>query len=254
MADGDKKGNHQGHSIDKNESDQNQTTQAKLAVAGVVVPSKPITFTIDVQDSKGKAITQFDVFQEKLMHLIVVSNDFQVFQHLHPTHKGNGRFEVETTLPQAGNYTLVSDYKPAGQNETVSVLQVPVPGTPASSPTVDLKREKSVETTNVVLSFSEPTVKVGQEVVLTFALHEVATHQPVTDLKPYLGEAGHLVVLKQSTPLTREDYIHAHAIKGIDEGKVKFMTTFPEPGKYKLWGQFNRNGQIVVADFWIDVT
>jgi len=35
------------------------------------------------------------------MHLIAVSDDLQVFQHLHPGYKGNGRFEVETQFPQA---------------------------------------------------------------------------------------------------------------------------------------------------------
>jgi hypothetical protein len=253
MSHSNKKGDHQGHSMDKNESHQDETTQAKLTLASTPSLNTPVTFVIDVQDSKGKAIAQFDTFQEKLMHLIVVSDDLQVFQHLHPTHKGNGRFEVKTALPQTGGYTLVSDYKPVGQKEAVSVLQVRVPGTPASAPTVDLKREKSVETTNFVLSLSEPAVKVGQEVMLTFDLKDAATNQAISDLKPYLGEEGHLVILKQSTPLTRADYIHAHAMKGAPDGKVEFMTTFPKPGKYKLWGQFNRNGKIVVADFWVDV-
>ncbi|BCL38001.1 hypothetical protein [Nostoc sp. MS1] len=32
-----------------------------------------------------------------------------------------------------------------------------------------------------------------------------------------------------------------------------YITKFPKPGKYKLWGQFNRNGKIVTADFWVNV-
>jgi hypothetical protein len=42
-------------------------------------------------------------------------------------------------------------------------------------------------------------------------------------------------------------------VKDAPNNKVSFMTSFPQPGKYKLWGQFNRNGKIVVADFWIYV-
>ncbi|MBD2695202.1 hypothetical protein H6G68_26375, partial [Anabaena catenula FACHB-362] len=48
-------------------------------------------------------------------------------------------------------------------------------------------------------------------------------------------------------------YIHAHALNNTPTGQVHFMTSFPQAGKYKLWGQFNRNGKIITADFWINV-
>ncbi len=54
-------------------------------------------------------------------------------------------------------------------------------------------------------------------------------------------------------PLAAKDYIHAHAVKDSPDGQIEFMTKFPKPGKDKLWGQFNRNGKIIVADFWVDV-
>ncbi|GJD20009.1 hypothetical protein RIVM261_049650 [Rivularia sp. IAM M-261] len=65
---------------------------------------------------------------------------------------------------------------------------------------------------------------------------------------------GHLVIVRQETSLTSADYIHAHAVKNQTPGQVKFMTSFPEPGLYKLWGQFNRNGEIITADFWVKAT
>jgi hypothetical protein len=42
-------------------------------------------------------------------------------------------------------------------------------------------------------------------------------------------------------------------MKDTPAAQVSFMTSFPTPGKYKLWGQFNRNGKIVIADFWVNV-
>ncbi|MBH8553858.1 hypothetical protein I8751_16065 [Nostocaceae cyanobacterium CENA357] len=39
---------------------------------------------IDVQDLEGKAIAKFDIFQEKLMHLIIVSVDSTSTQERHP--------------------------------------------------------------------------------------------------------------------------------------------------------------------------
>lgn len=228
------------------------TTQASLTASGTLTVNQPSKLTIAVQDAQGKAISKFDTFQEKLMHLIVVSNDLQVFQHLHPMYKGNGLFEVETALPQAGTYTLISDYKPAGKAEAVSMMKAQVPGTPPATPAINLERSKTINATKVDLSLSTPTVKAGQEVTIALDLRD-KNNQPIQDLKPYLGEQGHLVILKQSQNLSRADYIHAHAMKGAPQGRVAFMTTFPQPGKYKLWGQFNRGGKIVVSDFWIDV-
>jgi hypothetical protein len=60
--------------------------------------------------------------------------------------------------------------------------------------------------------------------------------------------------MKNSTPLTRTDYIHAHAVQHGTNEEIHFMTNFPKAGKYKMWGQFNRNGKIVTADFWVNVS
>jgi hypothetical protein len=37
--------------------------------------------------------------------------------------------------------------------------------------------------------------------------------KPVTGLEAYLGEKGHLVIIRKSAPLNDKDYIHAHAMK-----------------------------------------
>jgi len=240
---------HEGHSTPT----QTATTQATLTASRDIAPKTPVNLLIDIKDSAGKAIANFDTFQEKLMHLIIVSDDLQFFSHIHPTHKGNGIFEVEANFPAAGSYTLLSDYKPAGQKEQVSVMKKQVTGNSPPAPTIDFKTAKTFGDTKANLTFSQPKVKAGEEITLMFNLQQVSNNQPVKDLQPYLGERGHLVILKQSSPLTRADYIHAHAMKNSPDGQVQFMTSFPQPGKYKLWGQFNRNGKIVIADFWVNV-
>lgn len=228
-------------------------TQAKLKVSSNITQNKNIPILIDVQDLNGKAITNFDTFQEKLMHLIVVSDDLHFFSHLHPIYKDNGQFEVVASFPQAGGYTFFSDYKPAGQTEQISVLKAQVPGNSIAAPENNLDRTKTFNDTKVNLALSEPTIKADKNVTLMFKFQDASNNQSLTDLQPYLGEKGHLVILRQSTSLTAEDYIHAHALKNTPTGEVRFMTSFPQPGKYKLWGQFNRNGKIITADFWINV-
>lgn len=230
------------------------STQAKLTAPTNITPNTPVPLAINILDSSGKAIANFDTFQEKLMHLIVVSDDLQFFSHLHPKYKDNGRFEVEAIFPKSGNYTLFSDYKPSGQSERISVLKTGVSGAKTSASTaVDTNRTKTFGRTKVNLTLDQSAIQANEEVTMMFNLQDAANNKPVTDLQPYLGETGHLVVVKQSTPLTKADYVHAHAVRGTPAGQVHFMTQFPEPGKYKLWGQFNRDGQVVTADFWVNV-
>jgi hypothetical protein len=248
---------HEGHMMNDAEMGKmpkgSDSTQASLTAPANIAPKTPVPLTIDVQDKQGKAIAQFDTFQEKLMHLIVVSNDLQFFDHIHPTYKQNGRFDVEASFPQPGSYTLFSDYKPAKQSEVVSVMKLQIPGASSAALAIDLKRTKALGDTKANLTFSEPKLKAGQAVTVMFDLQQATNNQPIQDLQPYLGQRGHLVILRQVEPLTAKDYIHAHALKNSSDGQIEFMTKFPKPGKYKLWGQFNRNGKIIVADFWVDV-
>ena len=227
-------------------------TQAKLTAPGNISPNTNVPFTITVQDLDGNAVANFDTFQEKLMHLIVVSDDLQFFNHLHPEYKDNGKFDVTANFPQAGGYTLFSDYKPAQSPEQISILKTEIVGTFSTAPKPDFTTTKTFGTAKIDLSVSEPVIKAGSEVRVKFDLQDAMTNQPLTDLQPYLGEKGHLVILKHSKALTASDYIHAHALKNTALGKVEFMAKFPQAGHYKLWGQFNRDGKIVTADFWIN--
>jgi hypothetical protein len=236
-----------------------ETTTAKLTT-GKIQAGAETKLVIDIKSKDGQSITsgaseaidKFETFQTKLMHLIVVSDDLQTFSHIHPVYKQKGRFEVQANFPQGGNYTLISDYKPASQAEQVSLMQVKVAGKSTALPKVDFTTAKLIGDTKVQLDNAD-NLRVGKETMLVFKMQQT-NGQPVTDLQPYLGERGHLVIMQQSSPLTRADYIHAHAAQHGTGGEVHFITTFPKAGKYKMWGQFNRGGKIVTADFWVNVS
>ncbi|BAY22892.1 hypothetical protein NIES2100_26560 [Calothrix sp. NIES-2100] len=255
------KSDHHNHSDGSNNHDhhgghselESASTIAKLTLSGKIAANTPVPLVIDVKDKNGQAIAYFDKFQEQLMHLIIVGDNLDTFNHIHPTYKGNGRFEVQTSFPHPGNYTLFSDYKPAGKAEEVSLLKAQVPGEAPNTPKIDFSSTNTFGNTLANLKFSQPTLKAGQEVNVIFNLQDAATKQPIKDLQPYLGERGHLVIIKRTKSLTRADYIHAHALKDTPDGEVNFITNFPQRGDYKLWGQFNRNGKIITAEFWVTV-
>ncbi|PAX59468.1 hypothetical protein [Brunnivagina elsteri] len=232
---------------------QASSTQAKLIVPKEIKSTQAVPLTINIQDKAGKAVSNFETFQEKPMHLIVVSDDLRFFQHVHPTHKGNGRFEVNPNFPSSGSYTLFSDYKPAGQKEQVSAQKITIPGNvPLPTELEKFSNTKILADTKVSLKLPEKTLKAGKEVKISFDLQELKQNQAIKDLQPYLGEKGHLVIVKSSSPLTEADYIHAHPIKESTDGQINFISSLPSKGTYKVWLQFNRNGKVNVADFWVN--
>ncbi len=228
--------------------------QAKLKLPSQITPNKSIPLTINIQTKNNKAVKKFETFQTKLMHLIIVSDNLQFFNHIHPEYnKSNGNFTIKTIFPYAGNYTLFSDYKPQGKSEQISVLKTQVSGTIQSYVgEIDFKTTKEFGETKVDLKLANTEIKSGEKTTLIFDLKD-QTNQPIKDLKPYLGERGHLVIIRDGKNLTKSDYIHGHAIKNQSNSQIQFITNFPQSGKYKIWGQFNRNGKVITADFWLNV-
>lgn len=228
--------------------------QAKLSVPDEIAPGSNFKATIHIQDDKGQWISDFDIFQEKLMHLILVRDDLEFFSHLHPEYNGKGDFQIETSVPSPGSYTFFCDYQPAGAKEQISVLKLVVKGT---LPSVDRPNVgatmKIIADTKVEISFSPKIAKANQNIVIAFDLKQTANDLPVQGLRLYLGEKGHLVIIKNTATLDAGNYIHAHATKEGGTSQIRFMTRFPEAGLYKLWCQFDLNGNIRTADFWVNV-
>ncbi|MCG9883981.1 MAG: hypothetical protein MH825_00120 [Cyanobacteria bacterium] len=240
---GEDHGNHGNHST--------SPTQATLRTRGTVAPGQPIAIEIAIAGADGQPITAFETFQEKQLHLIVVRDDLGEFIHVHPTDRGDGVFTLDLTVPTAGNYTLFADYKPTGQGEQVSALALAVPGADSAAPRVQDDRTRQINNTQVDLAIA-PAPQAGQSTTLTFEIKDT-NGQPATDLRPYLGERGHLVIVRQGEPRDRSAYLHAHALGNTPPHQVSFHTQFPRAGTYRAWGQFQRGDRLITADFWINV-
>ncbi len=208
------------------------------------------TLEININDKSGQAMEDFDVEHEKLMHLIVVSKDLSVFQHLHPEFNGNGQFTIPTKFPKGGQYKLIADVVPSGYSTSTVTEWIDVSGNAKSEKlVVDSSLTKVVKDKKVSLEFDQLTS--NKDVNMTFTIQDNETGEPITDLQPYLGAIGHVVIVSKDG----EDYLHSHPMNSADERdpKAEFMTLFPESGVYKIWGQFQHNDQIITAPFVVEV-
>jgi hypothetical protein len=213
-------------------------------------PNQETTLTIEIQDKNGKAIDKFDTVHEKQMHLIVVSKDLSFFNHIHPEYKGNGQFTITTTFPTAGEFKVIADFTPNGMGTMNKSQWFTVQGNTSASTAIhpDATLTKVIDGKEVTLSFDQ--LMANKELKMNFNIKNAETKQDITDLQPYLGAVGHVVILSQDA----EDYLHVHPIDEKAKGPdATFMTTFPHSGVYKIWGQFQQNGKVFTVPFIVKV-
>lgn len=205
---------------------------------------------LKIVDKSGKPIEKFDINHEKLLHLIIVSKDLSYFNHVHPEYKEGGFFEIKNDFPAGGEYRMVADFKPTDGGSMTKMEWVQVEGEQLNPVpvTVDESLVDTVDGKLVTLMIDSPAA--GKELSLKFSLNDEMTNQPITDLEPYLGSIGHVVVLSENG----ERYLHVHAIEGQGSGpEALFETEFPESGVYKIWGQFQKDGQVFTVSFVVNV-
>lgn len=221
-------------------------------------PKQPTAYTFSVVDDQGTTVKDFATVHEKIMHLIVVRQDLAEFQHVHPDfNKTTGQFTLANlTFPSEGPYRIFPDFTPASAqmgpdgmplgvtlNEDVNVGNL---ANYKPQSLTDTQLSKTFQSYQVQLTPNPTPVTATTSTTLTFALNQAG--KPVTNLEKYLGALGHTVVLREGDL----EFLHTHA---LDEdatnqtGKVDFAVTFPTPGKYKVFSQFQHQGKILTTDF-----
>ena len=221
----------------------NMPTQRKLVVG--TDPSQPQTgsatkLVLQIQDDDGTPIKKFDLLHEKLVHLIVVREGLDEFAHLHPEVDASGMITTEFAFPKAGKYRLFADHQPQGQSPGLAVGELNVAGEFAAGDSLkpDLPGNVTVDDVTVRVTLKSAT----SETTVRFEFVN-ADGEPITNLQPYLGAMGHLVVISADG----RDYVHAHPLsegQTAPDGTVEFAAHFPKSGLYKAWGQFQRGGKV----------
>jgi hypothetical protein len=119
------------------------------------------------------------------------------------------------------------------------------------------------------LLWAKPTAPIvaGEESVLALSVRD--SSGAVTTVEPYMGMAAHVIVAShdhsvfahlhpsgsismaalQKFTASMDHSAHAAAI----EGRVDVPYAFPRAGKYRMWVQIRRSGQIKTVAFDVDV-
>ena len=200
--------------------------------------SQRLTFT--VRSAAGTPVTGYETQHEKLLHLVVVRRDLGGYRHVHPTlDTATGRWSVPLDLG-AGSWRVYADFTPTGGSASLAEADLAVTGEPAPAPP-----EPDDATANVD-GFAVHLTRDGGEL----RLHVQRDGADVTDLEPYLGAYGHLVAIRADDL----SYLHVHPQDGPAGPTVAFHTGLEEPGRYRLFFEFQHGGSVHRADFGLTVT
>ncbi|TDC68724.1 hypothetical protein [Streptomyces hainanensis] len=211
---------------------------------------EPTDFRFRILGPEGEPWTDYETSHEKDLHLIVVRRDLSGFQHVHPELGADGVWSVPLTFETAGDHRVFADFAPAGDPDGGVTLgaDLAVTGefTPRELP--EPARTATVDGYTVTL---EGDLAAGAESELTLSVSRDG--EPVTDLEPYLGAYGHLVALRAGDLA----YLHVHPQGTPGDGEtdpgpeIAFGTTAPSAGDYRLYLDFQHEGEVRTAEFTV---
>lgn len=237
----------------KQNASKEQNVKVKLDFASETPESnKDEPLVITANDADGKRITDFDDIHVDKLHLVVVSRDLSVFQHLHPMLNENGEFMIDVQFPKGGDYQLISTLSPKKMKNANIVdrkwVKVKGDNPKAPAPVPDAELTKVFEGKEVTLDFDK--LVAGKEVEMSYTVRDAESKDPITDLESYIGSMAHVVMMSEDS----EHYIHVHPVDDTMTGPtLTFNPVFPEPGTYKIWGEIKHEGKVIVMTFVVDV-
>jgi hypothetical protein len=219
-----------------------------------------MTLTLDLSDgSTGLPIDDLISHHDSLLHLVVISADGGFYTHIHPPRLAAGTYAIALTPDRPGRYTVYAEIErqDSGTQVIARDFEVGGTGTPAPASFAGLG-ERDVGDLHVNVTSSLAQLKAGRQTTFTFSFSKDG--QPVVDLQPWLGMGGHLIARGAGGAI----FAHVHALgpmapggvlnSGIVYGpEIQFVYTFPEPGRYQIWGQFRHQEKIVTVPLEVTV-
>lgn len=197
---------------------------------------------ITLKDQLGNPVSKSDieVNHEKLMHLIVVSEDLDVYKHLHPESNEPGVFKVAHSL-EDGDYKIFIDIKPKSMKYEVQPTSFILGQGHEEHEDTPLQPDTNFtkQVGNHTVTLQPTSLKANEEIQLKFDLNGETPEQ-------HLGALGHVVILDEKA----EKYIHVHPLHGDEP---IFETQFTTPGIYKIWAEFKFNGEVFVFPYVVEI-
>jgi hypothetical protein len=205
-------------------------------------------------------IRAYELEMTKLLHVIIVSDDFKTFMHVHPKLLSTGHFVLDQELPRPGLYHIYSDARPSAIGQQVFRFDFQAGKAVPIAPRDLSERNAVVHVDGYSVALSTLSLRSGSSARIE--VHIAKGGKPATDIHPYLRALAHAVFL-DADDLT---YVHVHPVApgslmgpanatvysndaAVVSPNMLLSVTVNEPGTYKLWFQFRGGPSLHVASF-----
>jgi hypothetical protein len=200
----------------------------------------PYGYTVLGRDKKP--IRGFTPQQGWPMHVVLVRQDFGVFQHLKPKQTGVGTFAVDLPALEAGRYRVLVDVAPVGYGRPLTLgSDLDVTGTylpkQAPAPTKNMRTGPySVDVEGDLLpdSLNKLTVRFSRD------------GKQLNDMDPYMAGYAHVVVLRVGD-LAQLRVNPIDAQKETGDGEITTQVEIPKTGAYVMFVEFSHRGDTHVT-------
>ena len=247
-----------------------------VAVTLTTTPANPhpeeyFSIAYTLKDGAGAAITpeRLAITHEKLMHLILVSQDLESFQHLHPTSSGDGVYTTQASVTGPGKYVLYNEFVTAEGTTQIERHVIATEGADGSDTPAALSETmgQSQAWADLRATITTTSPKIRRRLPISFLIDVTNENgQPVTDMQPWLGAPCHIVIISADT----KQFAHTHgdipggAMAGDMSTmgnmampappaqfgpRLAFTHTFMQPGPYRIWVQFTHRGEVATFGF-----
>lgn len=204
------------------------------------------TLMFNLTDKMGEPFTDLMIHHDRVLHVLIVSENLQILGHIHPEDfderdmmaELEGTYTVHFTFPSAGRYILALDVMTADA-EYSKYMYVDVAGEKKmTNHSEDFRREKTVNGyteeggdryTKAVLTDGKGTsvyqvkmnvqdkIKAGEMVHIDY--HFSQAGKPITDLVPFLDAPMHFAIV--NTDLDGIVHTHGSVMMNMDHSKMK---------------------------------
>ncbi len=195
---------------------------------------EPVSLMLHLTDAEGEPITDLMVHHDRILHVLIVSENLQTIGHIHPEDfedrdmmaELEGVYTVQFTFPYSGRYILAIDVMTADAEYTKHIYVDVAGDKKMSELTHDMRREmhvvsyteqgedrftKAVSITEkegaskyMVKMKAPEKIKVGEMVHITY--HFTHAGKPVTDLVPFLDAPMHFAIVSNRL----DGILHTH--------------------------------------------
>lgn len=187
-----------------------------------------------------KAIENFEIVHEKIMHVVLVRDDLRYFDHIHPEVPSPGIFEIPYKFLAPGKYRVWVAFIVDGMGHLVD-FDFEVKGEKTEAEPDNLKGIK-------VQMEPIPEITATKEYDLKFTVLD-SENKPINIDQRFLAATAHLIDIDQSL----EEFVHNHDENFDKDNLISFTHNFKKAGKHKLWVQFLVAGQKKTAPFEVEV-